>query len=967
MKTIFVSSTFRDMQFERDALREITAPLVNREARQHNDAVDFCDLRWGVNTADLEGEESSRKVLEVCLDEIERSDPPMVVMLGYRYGWIPPQALIRSAAERKSLVLEDLERSVTALEIEYGALCDPARAARTLFYFREIENDAPAEYLAEDAEHARRTEALKARIRALTGGRVKTYTVRWNGQGFDGIREFAETAAEDIAAMLCPGWAQEDALTPFERERRTHETFIREKAAKFLARHTDADQLFALAQKQPVTVVKGAVGSGKSTLFSCLAQRLSAAQWTVLPFISGLTNDSNDARDIVENTVYWLELQLGLSHYAEETDPKSGQKMMHSMQEWREKLAELCAAFGNTGKKLLLMVDAADQFPRDEWRDRLAFIPFNVGENIHFLMTCTPDLPVPGLEAYELAPISEADKRAVIAGALASGHELTKPVEAAMLGLRSSDNPLYLSLLVRRLQMMDRADFETIRTLGSGISAIEKMHLCMIKTACPDELDGMSAALLDEAGARINPALVKTAARFLAVSRHGLRRQDLAALTGKNWSEVDFAHFLSYMNDCFMLRDDGRFDFTHKSIRAGFLKQVPDLAEAHRTLLAHFASLPSDDPVRISEIAYHAIQADDKAFFVQLIEEISHYSEYSSYKKTLCDQTSADNGTWFISLLESIKETLQKPILLYFAFEMPDHTIGAETCIEIHKTTAAAAEALYDRSAEPENQLALSEAYRVLGMDYMLLAKNDNLDLNFKIRIKKRDPRLGYDQRRRDRKKQIKNFKQECAADTQVVKANLNQAEMYFNKSKDLCLQLPKENESDLQMIQSQLFYIHQGLGGVYTERGEKNELKMYFRNMKIREKYVKKNDSLENLKSLLFDYLITGSDFDEGLYKDKKTEERYKKYAFEFYEKAIKLGETIADKYGIEESFYMLLQSLRNVTMNPNTKPEKRRMYLKRGIEICEMLDGKVKSEMYQTFCDGFLSDLQDLADRSS
>ena len=37
MKTVFVSSTFKDMQYERDAIREITAPVLNDEARKHGD------------------------------------------------------------------------------------------------------------------------------------------------------------------------------------------------------------------------------------------------------------------------------------------------------------------------------------------------------------------------------------------------------------------------------------------------------------------------------------------------------------------------------------------------------------------------------------------------------------------------------------------------------------------------------------------------------------------------------------------------------------------------------------------------------------------------------------------------------------------------------------------------------------------------------------------------------------------
>ena len=127
MKTIFVSSTFRDMQYERDAIRELTAPLLNAEAVQYGDAFDFCDLRWGIDTRELDERQGSEKVLNICLDEIDRCQPPMVVLLGYRYGWIPGENLLRTAAERKNIRLADPEMSVTALEIEYGSLLTPER------------------------------------------------------------------------------------------------------------------------------------------------------------------------------------------------------------------------------------------------------------------------------------------------------------------------------------------------------------------------------------------------------------------------------------------------------------------------------------------------------------------------------------------------------------------------------------------------------------------------------------------------------------------------------------------------------------------------------------------------------------------------------------------------------------------------------------------------------------------------
>lgn len=214
MKTVFVSSTFKDMHFERDAIREITASILNEEARKHNDEFDFCDLRWGINTVDLDTDEGSKKVLDVCLDEIDRCKPPMVVILGYRYGWIPETGMIKTAADRKKLELDDLNKSVTALEIEYGALADNDKFSHTLFYFREIEGTAPEDYQSEDSEHAAKVKALKERIMEKTGGKIKNYTLKWNGNGFDGIQEFAEMLAEDIKAMLLPQWKETEKLTP---------------------------------------------------------------------------------------------------------------------------------------------------------------------------------------------------------------------------------------------------------------------------------------------------------------------------------------------------------------------------------------------------------------------------------------------------------------------------------------------------------------------------------------------------------------------------------------------------------------------------------------------------------------------------------------------------------------------------------------------------------------------------------
>ena len=89
MKTIFVSSTFQDMHYERDIIHDRVTPALNAVARQYGESVAFCDLRWGVNTGELESEAGSRKVLSVCLEEIDRCRPYMLVIWGIAMAGFP--------------------------------------------------------------------------------------------------------------------------------------------------------------------------------------------------------------------------------------------------------------------------------------------------------------------------------------------------------------------------------------------------------------------------------------------------------------------------------------------------------------------------------------------------------------------------------------------------------------------------------------------------------------------------------------------------------------------------------------------------------------------------------------------------------------------------------------------------------------------------------------------------------------
>ena len=92
---VFVSSTFSDLKAERNALQERVFPRLRSLAETHNARFQAIDLRWGVSDqASLD-----QQAMNICLGEISRCQqtsprPNFIVLLGDRYGWMPPPSQI---------------------------------------------------------------------------------------------------------------------------------------------------------------------------------------------------------------------------------------------------------------------------------------------------------------------------------------------------------------------------------------------------------------------------------------------------------------------------------------------------------------------------------------------------------------------------------------------------------------------------------------------------------------------------------------------------------------------------------------------------------------------------------------------------------------------------------------------------------------------------------------------------------
>ncbi len=83
---VFISSTFQDMQDEREILLKDTFLALKKIAKSRAVEITEIDLRTGITKE----QEQSGDIVKICLDEIERcADSPIFFlgMLGNRYGW----------------------------------------------------------------------------------------------------------------------------------------------------------------------------------------------------------------------------------------------------------------------------------------------------------------------------------------------------------------------------------------------------------------------------------------------------------------------------------------------------------------------------------------------------------------------------------------------------------------------------------------------------------------------------------------------------------------------------------------------------------------------------------------------------------------------------------------------------------------------------------------------------------------
>jgi hypothetical protein len=592
---IFVSSTFLDMQDERERLMKQVFPRLRRDCSERGIVLNVVDLRWGVS----DEQRAEGRVLPICLAEIERCRPWFIGLLGDRYGWIPeelPPPLLHSLPWLEA----HRGRSITELELTWGALLEPERARQAFVYMRTSRQGTTGD---EPAASRAQLEALKGRIRARVANCREGYV--------DAV-ELGELVYSDLRAALdalYPTGATED---PLDRERAGHQAFAHSCRVNYI----DRPDLFALldehvAQPGSPLLVTGAAGQGKSALL---------ANWVGRRQRSDLERDCNIL--VFEHYVGATASSRDLVGMLQRLLGELGRALQMSF-EIPDDLSALRVAFLNglmatSGRAtLVFVIDGLDQFS-DDVAAEMTWIGLRPPAHVRFVMSARGGraLEVARARGWTLSTLEllgAADRARLIAGHLA---QFGKTLDAAPLQriaeTPAAGNPLYLRTLLEEVRLW--GDPCTLNECVAGY----------LTSSGPAELLQKVMARYETDFEEDHPGLVRKAMAFLWAARRGLSESELLSALGTKGQPLPAAHWspISLALENGLASSEGLLTFAHDhwrdAVAQRYLREDGDEQLVHAYLAQHF-QLTSRGRRAVEELPWQLMKAEEWSALAQLL------------------------------------------------------------------------------------------------------------------------------------------------------------------------------------------------------------------------------------------------------------------------------------------------------------------------------------------------------------
>jgi len=454
---IFISSTFRDLQEEREHLVKKIFPEIRALCRERGITFTEVDLRWGLTDEHV----ALGQVIRACLDEVDKCRPYFIGITGDRYGYIPTYTdiqkdptLLQQHPWIEDAVLDEM--SITEMEAHYAVLNTTVASNapplsipstprdRARFYFRRQRTAIDSDDRTND--ELRRLRAYQQRIR----------DARANVQEYSDAAQLGDLIRNDLIAVINDDFADAKPPTPLEQERARHEAFSLSRRRAYIANPFYLKRLNEhAASTDPPLVVYAESGSGKSSLFAFWAEgyRRKHPDVHVIEHYVGIGATATDHIGIIQHFCMEIKERFG----REEEIPTEPAKLETALGQW---LGYADYALQQSGERMVAILDGLNQLQGSALR--LQWIPDVISPNIRLILSSTVEgtlveLEKRGWNRLGMQALTEAEREALVVRYLA---EYRKSLNAEQIRRIASDykcgHPLFLKTLLEELRLVGR-------------------------------------------------------------------------------------------------------------------------------------------------------------------------------------------------------------------------------------------------------------------------------------------------------------------------------------------------------------------------------------------------------------------------------------------------------------------------------------------------------------------------------
>lgn len=515
---VFISSTFQDMQEERNIIVHSVFPRLRKVFAERMIDITEVDLRWGIPEEDSE----NSKILEICIGEVLRCTPFFVGIVGNRYGFIAPDDAISDLppAYKKALG-DDLPSglSITELEMRAGVFV-PNNVDFSCFFIK-----------GEDNEDVRQPELMNL---------ISSIKSSYEAHSYQNNDEFENSLFESLHRYISRMIPEQLSIPYNDRSYYSHLKIVKNNNYRYIPDNFMIAKIERIINEQRKVYIRGEKGLGKSACVSWLIyQEGMERNGDVFFHFAAAGNQSFKLDNIFHRLKLYLESVASITSIEE--DPYNA-------------VIDILTQKAAVTKRLVLFFDAMDQLS-DVTAVYKFFALADINPNVHVVCSGVSNFPKISDELeVKLNKLSSDQIIQILKGSLNQyGKKMSRSMKARIISKENCSNPLYLQAFTSQLRMYGTystfEDFFEELINANNFGELFEIVVKRIKVYFKER--------------RFSESLVDLGLAMIVYSNNGVRENELQDIV--DFVPVARSVFLTAL-ELFIIDDDGLIKFNHDLI-----------------------------------------------------------------------------------------------------------------------------------------------------------------------------------------------------------------------------------------------------------------------------------------------------------------------------------------------------------------------------------------------------------------